>query len=261
MKFDVINGQLNWVDSLPVYQQLYNESLHRSLGMATPFEVYFGRQSNRISNKLSHKEKTTYEVGEEGSEEIPEELDENRMEKQLEHLIAERELIRENAFKASKKASQKMVERELQRNPPSQYEVGETVLMRVSKRKKSIKGKKVSLMNICERFVLKADDQDHKYFVSFKDGNVLKKKKRWIKVDDITSLTKEDENRVAKEIVKQRKSLLSTSLLDATINQVLCNEKLNDNTRNLYFELLRQRLHVLEDYPCISLASTCFFPS
>ena len=34
--------ELNWVESLAVYQQLYNESAHSSLGIATPFEVYYG---------------------------------------------------------------------------------------------------------------------------------------------------------------------------------------------------------------------------
>ena len=31
--------ELNWLESLAVYQQLYNESPHNSLGIATPFEV------------------------------------------------------------------------------------------------------------------------------------------------------------------------------------------------------------------------------
>lgn len=52
MKYDVINsdGELNWVENLPIYQQLYNESPHSSLGMQSPFEVYYGRQPNRFRN-------------------------------------------------------------------------------------------------------------------------------------------------------------------------------------------------------------------
>jgi transposase InsO family protein len=45
IKFDIINceNDLNWVENLPEYQKLYNESPHSSLGFLTPFEVYFGR--------------------------------------------------------------------------------------------------------------------------------------------------------------------------------------------------------------------------
>ena len=38
------NGDLNWVEHPHQYQQLYNESLHRSLGQLSPFEVYIGRK-------------------------------------------------------------------------------------------------------------------------------------------------------------------------------------------------------------------------
>ena len=54
IKYDVINGdgELNWVENLPIYQQLYNESPHSSLGMQSPFEVYHGRQANRVRNNF-----------------------------------------------------------------------------------------------------------------------------------------------------------------------------------------------------------------
>ena len=41
IKFDLINnnnGDLNWVEYLQQYQQLYKESPHRSLGFLSPFE-------------------------------------------------------------------------------------------------------------------------------------------------------------------------------------------------------------------------------
>ena len=40
--------ELNWLESLAVYHQLYIESPHSSLRMATPFEVYYGRAPNRL---------------------------------------------------------------------------------------------------------------------------------------------------------------------------------------------------------------------
>ena len=40
------------MEYLQQYQQLYNESPHRSLGQLSPFEVYFDRKPNRYRNKL-----------------------------------------------------------------------------------------------------------------------------------------------------------------------------------------------------------------
>lgn len=71
IKFDLINnnnnGDLNWVEYLQQYQQLYNESPHRSLGFLSPFEVYFGRKPNRYRKKLLLGEKKEYEVPEQFS--------------------------------------------------------------------------------------------------------------------------------------------------------------------------------------------------
>jgi len=59
LKFDVINGHLNWVDSFPVYQQLYNESPHRSLGMATPLRyILAGSQTGYQTNCHTRKQKS-----------------------------------------------------------------------------------------------------------------------------------------------------------------------------------------------------------
>ena len=64
IKFDIINceNDLNWVEYLPEYQKLYNESPHSSLGFLTPFEAYFGRPANRPKNKLFLGEQRDYQV-------------------------------------------------------------------------------------------------------------------------------------------------------------------------------------------------------
>ena len=65
VKFDIVSNsadELNWVEYLPEYQKLYNESPHSSLGFLTPFEVYFGRHPNRLRNKLFLGEKKEFEV-------------------------------------------------------------------------------------------------------------------------------------------------------------------------------------------------------
>ena len=190
IKVDLINnnnnGHLNWVESLKQYQQLYNESPQLS-----PFEVYFGRKPNRYRNKLFLVGKKEYEVPDENSNGI--EIDECKTEEPTE-LVTERNSIMQKALDASNKASQNMVKRELWRNPPSLYYKGETVLMRVPVSKKLVKGKKNSLKNTCEGVILEANHSMHKYFISYNDPVTLESETRWFKVDDITSVTKEEEN-------------------------------------------------------------------
>jgi len=49
VKFDIVNSdKLKWVEYLPEYQKLHNESPHGSLRFLTPFEVFFGPPSNRL---------------------------------------------------------------------------------------------------------------------------------------------------------------------------------------------------------------------
>ena len=172
-----------------------------------------------------------------------------------------------------------MIKRELKRNPPSLYYVGETVLVRVAKTKKTVKGKKTTLRGTCEGLILKADHDLHKYYVDFEDPNTAKQQEVWVKVDDITSLTKEEEKRRQDTAKKQNKrkrlspdNCTSTpsnskhvkltndvSLLDASIANVLSFEKLKGDTINLYFDFLRQRS--LSKQESVSLASSYFYTS
>lgn len=133
IKFDLLNceKEFNWVESLAVYQQLYNESPHSSLGMATPFEVYYGRQPNRVKFRLSLAERKDLEVPEEDESNL-QELSPVKKSK-LQEWKKQRDCIREGALKASNNAAQKMIKRELKRNPPSLYNAGETVLVRIAK--------------------------------------------------------------------------------------------------------------------------------
>lgn len=112
IKFDMINceNDVNWVENLPEYQKIYNESPHRSPGFLTPFEVYFGRTSNRPRNKLFLAEKREFEVPEENVDEAnydnPTELEE-----ELNNLAIERDVLRKKALNASNNAARKMVKR------------------------------------------------------------------------------------------------------------------------------------------------------
>ena len=194
IKFDIVNceNDLNWVENLPEYQTLYNESSHSSLGFLTPFEVYFGRPSNRPKNKLFLGEKTDSEVPEEN---VDEANYDDPTEEELNSLASDRVVLRQKALKSSNYAAEKMVKRKLKRQPPSLYYKGESVLLRIPISKKSVKEKKTSLKNGCEGRIIDADHNVHKYKIECNDPVTSKNKQAWFKEDDVTSLTKEEENK------------------------------------------------------------------
>lgn len=60
-------------------------------------------------------------------------------------------------------------------------------------KKKSVKGKRTTLKGTCKGPILEADHDLHKYYVELKNPETTKEEKAWVKVDDLTLLTKEDE--------------------------------------------------------------------
>lgn len=239
--------------------------------------MYFGRKPNRYRNKLFLGGKKQYEVPEENNNDI--EMDECKTE-ELTELVKERNSIRQKARDASNKASQYMVKRELRRNPPSLYYKGETVLIRVPVSKKLVKGKKNSLKNTCEGVILEADHSVHKYFISYSDPVTLKSKTGWFKVDEVTSVTKEEENDWQQKTKSdsgrrnanctgheadspgqpaKRARTDNASLLEASIDQIISSEKLNGDTVNLYFDFLRNSRAFGEGN--WGFASSYFYPS
>lgn len=283
VKFDIVNSdELNWVEYLPEYQKLYNESPHSSLGFLTPFEVYFGRHPNRLKNKLFLGEKKEFEVQEENYDFNPN-VDEIAKQEELCELADERFVIRQKALEASNNAAKKMVKRELKRQPPSLYYKGETILVRIPTSKKTVKGKKSSLKSSCEGRVVDIDHTAHKYQIEFKDPDTLKFKTAWFKVDDVTSLTKEEENKrqriaqeqsnrkrktfadepdhekVASKVKRTEAKLQNPRLLDTSIDQILSDEKLDGDTVNLYFQFLREKNTCRMEDLC--LGSSYFYPA
>ena len=103
-------------------------------------------------------------------------------------------------------------------------------------------------------------------------------------MDDITSLTKEEENKrqqIAKEKIPQNrkrqagsesntevdevrgslpKAIRKESILDASIHQVISGEKLNGDTINFYFHYLRKN-YATSKVNTVGFGSTYFFPS
>ena len=123
-----------------------------------------------------------------------------------------------------------------------------------------VKRKKISPKNTCEGVILEANHSMHKYFISHSDPVTLRSETRWLKVDDVTLVTKEGENdrqQKAKgdsgrrndtctgheadspdQPVKQARTD-NASLLEASIDQMFSSEKLDGDTVNLYFDFLR----------------------
>ena len=185
----------------PRVSKVVYESPHSSLGFLTPFEVYFGHHPDRLKNKLFLGEKNEFEVQEENYQ-FNRKVDEIAKQEELCELADERFVIRQKALEASSNAAKKMVKRELKRQPPSLHYKGETILVRIPTSKKTVKGNKSSLKSSCEGRVIDIDHTAHKYQIEFKDPDTLKYKTAWFKVDDVTSLTKEEENkrqRIAQE--------------------------------------------------------------
>ena len=200
---------------------------------------------------------------------IKQNIDELTKREELRELADERFLVRQKALEASNNAAKNMVKRELKRQPPSLYYKGETILVRIPTSKKTVRGKKNSLKSSCEGRVVDIDHTAHKYQIEFKDPNrsfTLKYKTAWFKVDDVTSLTKEDESKrqriaheqscvgkrktsagepdqekAASKVKRTEAQLQNPSVLNTSIDQILSAEKLNGDNVNLYFDFLREK--------------------
>ena len=51
------NNGVNWAKELENYQQVMNDSAREELAWKTPFQVYYGRQSNRLTLEHSTENK------------------------------------------------------------------------------------------------------------------------------------------------------------------------------------------------------------
>ena len=202
----------------------------------------------------------------------------------MNNLASDRVVLRQKTLKSSNDAAEKMVKRELKRQPPLYYK-GESVLLRIPISKKSVKGKKTSLKNGCEGHIIDADHNVHKYKIEYNDPVTSKNKQAWFKVDDVTSLTKEEENKrqqIAKEKIRQsrkreaeseshfesdkvrgllQKASRKESVLDASIHQIISGEKLNGDPINFYFRYLSEIYAARSEVNLVGLGSSYLYPS
>ena len=106
--------------------------------------------------------------------------------------------IRNLASSATRRCANRMVARGERNNPPSIYEVGETVLIRYPSARKSVSKRHVFEADVVEKNIIL-----HKYKVTFISPTTGKLITKRIPVSDVTSLTMEREKQ-KREYVKKR---------------------------------------------------------
>ena len=105
--------------------------------------------------------------------------------------------IRNKARKASNIWGMRYIERRMKNNPPSTYPVGETVLVRFpfSRTSKSAPKRRY----VIQAKVIKRNLKLHRYKVTYEHPQIRDKRSSWVSVEDITSLTADEEKKRNKQ--------------------------------------------------------------
>ena len=111
---------------------------------------------------------------------------------------------REKALNASNKAAQNMLRRNLKKDPPSKNHTWETVRVRVMKQKAAKRtGKKLTPRTHTEGKIIKTDHSNHRYNIKYIDPKSGTMVMKWFSVNDVTSLTLDEEANRQKKDVKE----------------------------------------------------------
>ena len=186
---------VNWVKQLPIYQSILNEDPKEVLKYKTAFQVYYARKTvSRVHKTGSMSEEVLARAG----KCHPTEADRNRRSKYA-------SALRQNARAATERCNRRMINTQLKCNPPSKYRIGEKVYIRLP-RKGGIKAAQ-KRRHVIEALVEKRNPKRHAYKVSFVSPFNGKMEKKWLKVDDITSLTLGEEKlkQKAAKVTEQKK--------------------------------------------------------
>lgn len=127
--YDLVDFQrkgVNWVKHLPAYSRVLNEDPKEVLNWMSPFEVYYGRKSNRVIHPLAgypsnvNSERSTNDP----QTNLPSLKQRLRFEEK-------KRRQRQMAQKATEHCNQRMIQRASKQNPPSVYHVNDAVLITV----------------------------------------------------------------------------------------------------------------------------------
>ena len=185
--------QTNWVTNLPVYMSLYNASPHSAIGHKTPFEVHFGRTPLTVTKPLlSDPRGSNSDDSESHDSDLPDYFSG----------------VRTEAKKSSERAATLMIQQQLTLNPPSLYDIGDGVVVRLPLEQRKKKSKKIRRM-VYKGIVVKADHDKHMYIVTYEDAGQYRTGQ--FSVGDMTSESLTVEKQRTKAAVARPKQLKKTN--------------------------------------------------
>lgn len=179
----------NWVQNLGNYARTLNLEKREELGNRSPFEVYFGRKSNRGVGLLNYHYHTMSDKYQ-GESPITHE--------KLKEFEKTRTQWRSAAAAADRRVAARTVKRNMAKHPPSVYKLNEKVLVRVK-----VKGKTKSSIRVVESKILDRNLRLARYKIWIPDSGST----QWVSVTEIASLTRKRET---KKRMRMQKSLHKT---------------------------------------------------
>ena len=227
IKYDYLKVKTNWVESLPEYQNLYNQAFHTSLGMS-PHERHLGLNCPRTA--------------------IPAQ-DNDRID------------IRDAARDHNNNVSDKMVKYYAAKHPPTRYNIGDHLLLKVAKKDRKLMrggtGMKQVLAWDCT--VIACDLSRHRYKVEIQQPDTCTGKvEKWVSVTNLTSKTQYEERiRRGKENV-----VIKIGMLQKALSSLQRSSKYGDSHIDNNSELAKLAaifgLKVAEDNPGEGNCTVCF---
>ena len=179
---------VNWASQLPEYQKLLNEEPMEALGNRSPFEVFYGRDSNSVKQRVPGGLCSQETASHTSYTNIPQPTSNDF------RMNADRvSRMKANRRSENKVWGERYIGRKRKNNPTSVYALGETVLIRfpfsrkskaAPKRRSVIKGK-----------VIKRNLKLSRYKISFVSPKTKANCVNWVSVEDITSTTAEEEKK------------------------------------------------------------------
>ena len=161
---------VNWAKQLPLYQRILNNDPKEVIAYKTPFEIYFARKCNAF-----RESRLQDEILPSAGRVRPTKNDRNRRSRQALKL-------RKQAKKATCRFDKRMQRTQLCFNPPSVYSIGEKAYIR-------LRGKPSNKRHVMEGRIEKRKIKLHTYKISYASTLSGKEERKWVSVDDITSLT------------------------------------------------------------------------
>jgi len=199
--FDMVHlskSGVNWACQLKEYQKLQNEEPMEVLGNHSPFEVFYGRQSNAALNRVPEG------ICVRESRKAPQ----TPKKKDFQSSSKCFSRIRSKAKKASNVWDKRYINRRMKNHPPSKYSVGENVLIRFPFTRTSRSAPKRRY--VLQGKVIKRNLKIFRYKVAYKHPHTSMETTSWVSVEDITGETAEQENKKQMK-AKEKKSKAPTA--------------------------------------------------